>query len=145
MIQRKQTIWLLLAALFNAGLFFFDLYRAHIMENNVDTLKQINVSGHYPLLLMALVITALPLVAIFLFKNRKRQRAVTVFSVVAVVGFISVVMMRVTNFAANHPTATNNTYWIGSVLPVISIVFLIMAIRGINKDEKLVKSQDRLR
>ena len=115
------------------------------MENGTDTLKHFNVSGHYPLLLLALVIALLPLVAIFLYKNRKRQRAVSVFCMVANIGFISTVMMRVTTFTAKNPTATNGTYWIGSVLPVIAIVFLIMAIRGINKDEKLVKSQDRLR
>ena len=145
MIQRKQTLWLLLAALVNAGLFYFAMYRVHVLKDGIDTLEEMHVYNRYPILLMALVITALPLVAIFLFRNRKRQRAVTIFAIVTNIGFIATVIMRVGNFTHKNPNASNGTYWIGSILPVIAIVLLVMAVIGINKDEKLVKSQDRLR
>jgi hypothetical protein len=42
------------------------------------------------------------------------------------------------------PQATGS-YWIGSVLPLVADVFLILAILAIRKDENLVKSMDRLR
>lgn len=146
MIQRIQSLWLLLAALCNAGLFYFDFYRADLLTNGVTAVTHLRVNDHYPSLLIALVITILPLVTIFMFKQRKRQRLMAVLSLVFTVGFISSIIMRVGNFTNNMASGTGiSSYWIGAVLPVIAIIFLIMAIRGINKDEKLVKSTDRLR
>jgi peptidoglycan/LPS O-acetylase OafA/YrhL len=146
MIQRIQSIWLLLAALCNAGLFYFDFYRSEILANGVTTVTHLRVNDHYPSLLIALVITVIPLVTIFMFKQRKRQRMMAVLSLVFTIGFISSVIMRVGNVTNDMAPGTGtSSYWIGAVLPIIAIIFLVMAIRGINKDEKLVKSTDRLR
>lgn len=137
MIQRIQTLWLLLAALVNAGLFYFDLYRSD--------LKVIRVGDHYPSLLLTIVITALPLLAIFMYKNRTKQRNMVLISMLGTISFVSMILMRVTNLNDGSSAPVTGSYWIGSVLPIIALVFLIMAIRGIRKDEKLVKSLDRLR
>ncbi len=145
MIQRIQSVWLLLAALCCLSLFFFDIYHATVMINGTATVQYVRVNDHYPSLLIALVITIMPLGTIFLFKNRKRQRSIAVFGIVAIIGFITMTLSRVTKFNTDNPTATDASYWIGAVLPAIAIIFLILAIRGINKDEKLVKSLDRLR
>ena len=61
------------------------------------------------------------------------------------ISFVAMILMRVTNLNDGSSAPVTGSYWIGSVLPIISLVFLIMAIRGIRKDEKLVKSLDRLR
>lgn len=145
MIQRIQTLWLFLAGLVNAGVFYFDLYRGYVTENNVQVLKSLYVGREMPLLLIAIVMVILPWAAIGMFKNRKRQRSMAAVSAVATVAFISAFMMRVTSFTKETAGIANDTYWIGSVLPFVSIVFIVLAIRGINKDQKLVKSLDRLR
>lgn len=145
MIQRTQSLWLFLAALANSGVLLFDLYRTHLMTNGVDTVMSVRVTEKFPFLLTALVIIVLPLIAIFMYKNRKRQRILSVLSIVFSFGFISTMLFNINKFNSDNPTATNGTYWIGSVLPAAAIVFLFFAIKGINKDEKLVRSQDRLR
>lgn len=145
MIQRIQSVWLLLAALANVVLFKIDFYTAHLVQNGVDTLVQVNVTAHYPSLLLAVLITIAPLIAIFLFKNRKRQKALANFSIIATLGFITLIIMRVSNLNNMTPAPTNGHYSILSVLPVVAIIFLILAIQGIRKDDKLVKSLDRLR
>ena len=145
MIQRTQSLWLFLAALLNAGVLYFDLYRTHTVVNGVDTLGQIRVSDHYPSLLIAVVMALIPLVTIFLFNNRKRQIRMTAFGMVAIASFISLLLVRVNNLSKLVPPPTSGTYWIGSVLPVIALVFLFMAMMGIRRDDKLVKSVDRLR
>lgn len=145
MIQRIQSVWLLLAALLNAGLFFFDIYHAHVLINGVDTLQRIYVSGDFGLLILALVTVLLPAIAIFLFKNRKQQRSLVLLGIVANIGFIALELMKVANFNSKTPAPANGSYWIGAVLPVISVIFLFMALSGIRKDEKLIKSLDRLR
>lgn len=122
----------------------FDLYRADAAAVALGA-SNINVVSHYPSLLIALVITALPLVAIFMFKNRKKQRLIAFLSMVLTIGFIALTLMRVST--ANNATSapTTGSYWIGSILPVVAIVFLGMAIRAIRNDDRLVKSMDRLR
>jgi peptidoglycan/LPS O-acetylase OafA/YrhL len=143
MIQRIQSLWLFLAALVNAGLFYFDLYRTDVMLNSVTEVMHYRINDHYPSLLIALVIIILPLVTIFMFRNRKRQRAMSAMCLVSTVAFISMMLMRIGKF--QNTTTTTGYYWIGAVLPVISLIFVVMALIGINKDEKLVKSSDRLR
>lgn len=146
MIQRKQTIWLLLAALLNAGVFFFDLYYSSVLLDGVETVKHLRVNDHFPTLLVALVMVLLPFVAIFMFKNRKQQRTMAIVGILSVINFIGLVMMRVNTLNDSLVGTGTGSYWVGSVLPVISIIFLILAIGGINKDEKLVRSSfDRLR
>ena len=145
MIQRKQSIFLFLAALLNAGVFYFAFYKMHTVVNGVDTLGQVDVNNHYPSLLNAVVITILPLITIFMFGNRKRQYAMTFVSFCGVVCFIAMMLARVNGLGKATPPPTSGSYWIGAVLPVMSLVFLFLAILGIRKDDKLVKSMDRLR
>ena len=142
MIQRKQSLWLLIAALLNAGVFYFGVYRYHIMENGVDTLKEVRVNDHFPSLLIALVMAILPLITIFMFGNRKRQIAMSFVSILAVCSFVTIALSRTRNLNA---LPSSESYWVGAVLPVAAVVFLFMAIIGIRKDEKLVRSVDRLR
>ncbi len=142
MIQRKQSLWLLIAALLNAGVLYFGVYRYHIMENGVDTLKEVRVNDHFPSLLIALVMAILPLITIFMFGNRKRQIAMSFLSILAVCSFVTIALSRTRNLNA---LPSSESYWVGALLPVAAVVFLFMAIIGIRKDEKLVRSVDRLR
>ncbi len=146
MIQRIQSIWLLLASLVAAGVFYTDVYRAQIVKEAGVLTEHLRVAAHFPSLLVAVLMALLPLVAIFMFKNRKKQRSMVWGSVLVTVGFIALNLMRISNFNNNIALqVTSGTYYIGSVLPVVVLFFLILAIRGINKDEKLVRSLDRLR
>jgi len=140
MIQRKQSLWLLLAALCSAGVLYFDLYRSSGMP-----VVSLRTSDHYPSLLVALVMSLLPLISIFMFKDRKRQKVMTFVSMLATLSFISLILMRVSGLSKMTPPPAPGSYWIGAVLPAISLVLLILALVGINKDDKLVKSMDRLR
>ena len=150
MIQRKQSLWLLIAALLNSGVFFMDLYRTHTSVHSsvlgIDTVTdktgQLGVSEHFGTLLLAIIMVLLPIVTIFLFKQRKRQLTLSFITIISVIGFIAATLFYINNIT---PVPASGNYWIGSVLPVISLVFLIMAIMGIRRDDKLVKSVDRLR
>lgn len=145
MIQRIQTLWLLVAGLVNAGVFYFPLYRGHVQTEGVDTLKYLTVGPKLTLVLIAIVMTALPVIAIAMFGNRKRQKRMVTVSIVATLSFIAAAMTQVTPFLEANAGISNDSYWIGMVLPFISIVFLVLAFMGIRKDDKLVRSTDRLR
>ena len=145
MIQRKQSIWLLIATLLNACVFYFCLYAYHVNENGVDGVKYLRINDHYPSLLIALVMTALPFITIFMFKNRKRQIRMSFAAIISVLAFIGLSLSRVTNLGKLVPPPTEGSYRASAILPVVAIIFLIMAITGIRKDDQLVKSVDRLR
>lgn len=153
MIQRKQSLWLLIAALLNAGVFLFDLYKYDTSVQKpllnqqvaVAQAQSIRVGGNFALLIIAVIMTLLPLVTIFLFRNRKQQVMLSSVSIVAVLAFIGIGLMYVQGIDKATIVAGTNSYRFGLILPVMSIVFLVMAIMGIRRDDKLVKSVDRLR
>ncbi len=145
MLQRKQSIWLLIAALLNAGVIFFDLYRWHEVVNGVDIKHEIRVTNDYPMFIIVLVCAVLPLITMFMYKQRKRQLSMTAFNIAAVCGLNAKMLMKIGHETTISPTIASGTYWLGAALPIISIIFLILAIIGIRKDDKLVKSMDRLR
>lgn len=149
MIQRIQSVWLFLAAMISGALFMpsMTLYRYIVPSGFTGgQQKTLNTLNHYPLLVVAVVMTVLPLVAIFMFKDRKRQRGMAVLGILACVGFIALMFMKIGSINNATPPPTGQEYGIiGSVIPVVSIIFLVLAIRGIRKDDKLIKSLDRLR
>jgi hypothetical protein len=143
MIQRKQSLWLLLAALFNAGVLYFDLYRV-TSNGNHEVIYRLRVPNDAFSMLLMLFIVMLPLVSIFMFKDRKRQSLMAYAGMGMVVAFIANMLRNVSNLTG-FPAMSEGNFWIGSVLPVFGLFFIILAVMGIRHDERLVKSMDRLR
>ena len=150
MIQRIQTVWLFLAALVS-GLLFLDWYTGYVYKADIPegfglAVHHLTVKEHFPSVILAVVMMAIPLIAIFMFKNRKRQKRIGLVGVFACIMFISMTLWRVDNFTkTSTPPPKSGSYEAGAVIPAVVIVLIILAISGIRKDEKLVKSMDRLR
>ena len=140
MIQRIQSVWLFLAAMINGLLFILKLY--HFDKAGVMVHEGARDSAI--LFILAAVITALPLITIFFFGDRKRQKGFVWLSVLFCISFVAVAVTTVTNMTNKVPPV-DVKYDFGLLVPVVSIVFLFMALGGIRKDEKLIKSLDRLR
>ena len=70
-----------------------------------------------------------------------------VLTILATIGFIALMLAKINELNNTMPTEDkgNGHYGIGAILPVFSLILLILALRGIIKDDKLVKSTDRLR
>lgn len=83
------------------------------------------------------------LMAIFLFKNRKIQMRLTFVSLVATIAAIGFGVGIFVRDGLNKVEAVDWDW--GLLLPVASILFLVLAYRFIQKDDKLVRSMDRLR
>lgn len=145
MLQRKQTLWLLMAALLNGGVLYFNLYQGVIRSGDITQEKILRVGDHYPTLLIALIMTVVPFITIFMFRNRKQQLRMCVSSIITIAAFISMMLSRVTALTKGTPPVTEGFYNIGAVLPVLALIFIILAMVGIRRDQKLVSSMDRLR
>jgi succinate-acetate transporter protein len=155
MIQRIQSIYFFLAAVALLALFAFPL----VHGVNIDgVIKNIKIDGVYEIvngqpvrtvsflmLTIATILLALvPIISIFMFKNRKLQLALGYGGILAIIGF-SFWMSQIVQQYVNGATLRTDNYGIGMLLSSISIVFLLLAIKSVKKDEKLIKSADRLR
>ena len=143
MIQRIQSVWLLLAAACAAAMFFFPVYGGVLQNGLPDNYL---ASSSYLLFLLAILSTALPLLTIFLFRNRQLQMKLTFLNILLGIGLMVMIYLKANNFAAQNATVFKaSSYKVAAALPILSIILSIMAFRGISADEKLVKSTDRLR
>ena len=146
MIQRIQTVWLLVAGLVAAGIFYFDLFSITYMQDGKELTKGVSIMYNYLLSILGFSLVAAPLITITQFKKRKVQSSLALVAIILNVVFLAFYLFSTNNFSTTvgHPIESLS-YTIGSFLPLVSIIFLILAIRAIKKDEKLVKSLDRLR
>ena len=136
MIQRIQTIYLIISAGISAGLIFvFNLW-----ISNADT--QFFVKDELLYLCLFLGSAALSLIAIFMFKNRKSQFVLGRLNIILNFILLGLFVYRSLNLSGETDVSEKG---IGILLPIFSIVFLVLANKAIKKDEELVKSVDRLR
>lgn len=150
MIQRIQSIWLLIAALLGVCVFMFNIISYSYVDPSAggEVTKGVKLMEYsYLLALLAMILVALPLVAIFMFKNRKRQVNMALLSIVLNIGFVifHVTYIKDSYLSSLKIPPQSTSFGIASFIPVAAIVFLAMAISGIRKDEKLVRAADRLR
>jgi hypothetical protein len=149
MIQRIQSVFLLLAALSGAGMGYFNLWKAKLMKGATASEVYFNALSSYLIFIVVMVMTLLSLVTIFLYKNRKLQFRLTVINILLAIGAIVLQYFKVGDTAeklmSEGSTIISATYLPAAFLPVVTLVCLFLAARGIYKDEKLIKSLDRLR
>ena len=135
MIQRIQSIWLFFAAVFSLATLKFSFYSGN-KDNKL--FAELNGSSYFLLLILAVAVALTALTALFLFKNRKLQMQLSFL------GFLLQVIAVVVYFLQTKQY-TEGSFTLTSVLTFAIPVFFILAIMGIRKDDKLVKSMDRLR
>jgi len=139
MIQRIQTVWLFLAALFAALTYKFPFYTGNIInKENVQQYEKLVASSNFLVLIFTAGLVAGTTIIIFMYKNRKQQMWLTVAAAGLSIINIILYFTELKKFTSGNMSLT-------AVLALAIPVFLLFAINGIWKDEKLIKSLDRLR
>lgn len=133
MIQRIQSLWLLLAAVFDAITFRFPFFNGDWTKDTVPTPVDLDADTTTPLLLVTVLTGALAFAAIFLFGNRKFQLKLVIAGLLLAIGMLVLYFLEMQNF-------TSGAIALSCVFHFAVAAFFIMAIRGIRKDEKLSKS-----
>jgi hypothetical protein len=136
MIQRIQTVYLILVALITGGLPF---YAGLWTETEGNVVYAANIMW---IQVVFLVSAALALITVFLFKNRKNQFVLNRLNIILNLFLLGFFVYRSLSLSGETSVSEKG---IGMLIPVFSIVFLVLANRAIKKDEDLVKSVDRLR
>ena len=143
MIQRIQTLWLLLASACAFAGLKIAFYTGNIIPegNATPGVKDwMEINGMYSILcnLLTIIIAVLAFVAIFLYSNRKLQIKFCIATM-----FLEITLLIYYWFAIK--IFKEGAYSLGSLLQIAVLTFLFLAIKGISKDKKIVEESDRLR
>jgi len=155
MIQRIQSIYFLLAGLAIFALFLFPLAHNVYINNIASTVsvtgvsqdnggQQAQVQSFTALIAGTAIAGILPLALIFLYKNRKQQINLAYGYIFVIIAYTYWQVQTVKSVVDINTFKTSN-FGIGVLLSSISIVLTLLAIKAIQRDEKLIKSADRLR
>lgn len=139
MIQRKQTLWLLVAATLSLLSLKLPVYGGNLVDaTGVKQWKEMTAASTLLLTLSAGAVAVIALVAIFLYKNRPLQMRVVVVNLLLSLALLGLFFMESRNYLEGGFSIT-------ALLPLLVPVLLAVALVGIRKDERLMKSLDRLR
>jgi drug/metabolite transporter (DMT)-like permease len=134
MIQRVQSLWLLLAAACAFATFYFAFYSG-LSNSNDPFLK---AGANFLISAVTVAVGALALVTIFLFKKRTIQLRLCVLGIVLEALLIFLYYREVRTYAVG-------SYSLTAILHGVNVFAFFLAAKAINKDEKLIKDSDRLR
>ena len=152
MIQRVQSVFLVLAAtvmalLFTKPMSFVSIDQAIPPGNAQSMLADgtFNTQDHVILLILVILGIILPVVIIFLYKNRPLQMKLSRLTIALIALSIMLTLLLFYQEYQKIGVGTEVTVQYGYVMLILALLFLVLALRYIRKDEKLVRSADRLR
>ena len=138
MLQRIQSIWLLLAVAFDAITFRFPFYSGDWIKDNFLYVIDLNAKTTIWFTILTVINAVLAFVTIFLFSNRKLQLRLTYLGIFLTAVLLTLYFLELKNFIGG-----NIAVWVIFYFAVLACY--IFAARGIVNDQKLIKSLDRLR
>jgi succinate-acetate transporter protein len=136
MIQRIQTIYLVVSAIVMGALFMW-------FPVVIGTDGSVIMERSEPLIFgLIFVSIALAIISILSFKKRQLQFVLNRLNIILNFVLLGVFVYRLLTLSGETIVSEKG---IGVLFPIISIVFLVLANKAIKRDEDLVKSVDRLR
>lgn len=147
-IQRIQSVYLIIAVILMAVFAFFpaltfELGGREFVYGALEAGK-VGVTHIDPLMLMLVIlISLLAFIDIFLYKNLQRQ--MTVCFVDIIIGLAMLVAIGIQAFYVSGKEGVTLTCQWYLILPILSIVFLMLAHKAMSRDKKTLRDADRLR
>lgn len=138
MLQRMQTVWMLLAGIFAFLTIRFVVYTGTKNVNNVNEYAALTAGSSFFLLILTIATGLVALITIFLYKNRSLQIKLCFAALALYVLCALFYYLQIKDFV-------DGAFSLTSVFFFLVPICLLLAIRGIYKDQKLIKSIDRLR
>lgn len=138
MIQRIQTVYLILTFVVTGLLMFF----VPLWTLNTGKAFYFMQDQFYTILLG--LSTMLTIISIISYKKRQNQFVMNRLNIILNLILLGLFVYRSLNLSGDTTTVVSEK-GIGMFLPIVAIVLLVLANKAIKKDEDLVKSVDRLR
>lgn len=139
MIQRPQTLWLLLSVIAAGLSFFFPFATGWTLPPEATPIKvQVDAGYQLYLTILTILLIGLGLITIFMFGNRPRQQWYCLLGLLLTT-LLGALYVRVLLYELNEfiPSLT-------ALLLIAQWTGYLMAWKGIRADERLIKEQDRI-
>ena len=154
MIQRIQSLYLLISSAICTILIFSplasfrqgDQIAAELFSYGVKKVGNADLLISYnPVILVVLVTISamLGIFTIFQYKKRPLQVLLSTFNIIILLVMLGMMVYYCIVISQGLNGSIN--YYIQAIFPFISIILLFLAIKSIRKDEKLIRSVDRIR
>ena len=138
MLQRIQSVWLLLAAVFDAITFRFPFYSGDWIKDNFLFVIDLNAKTTIWFSILTVINGIIAFITIFLYGNRRLQLRLVYLGTFLTAVLLTLYFLEIKNFIGG-----NIAIWV--VFYFAILVCYIFAANGILRDQKLIKSLDRLR
>lgn len=167
MLQRVQTIFLLCVAICMILMLFFPIWEKEALgqdqgeritldafqqthsqtstDSNDENTGQAENKPTYYIAILAILATIVATISIFRYDNRLTQIKLGALNSLLIAGAMGTSLYFTMNSEKVIDPGVQGSYQIGFFMPVAALIFNLMANRFIRRDEKLVKSVDRLR
>ena len=162
MIQRIQTLYLVVVLALSVASFCFPLavfetdkydaseYNLIPEAVSAETTSLPQGSIAWNAIFFPIASGILALVAIFLYKNRPLQMKITAFGFLLSTIYVGLLLLWIisaqeTALAQQSIQVTKTIYGVSTYLPMVQVLFFILAQRAIKKDEKMVRDSERIR
>ncbi len=136
MIQRVQTIWMLLAAIAVFLTLKLSFYSGTLVTDN--SFHSLTATDNFILMVLTSALGTAILINIFLFRYRLLQFKICIIALIIECLLLFLYLRELKNYS-------KGTYDLWAIFHLVIIITLILAARGIYKDERLVKDSNRLR
>ena len=155
MIQRVQSIYLLLVTLLMSFLILWPFAEVNLVDNRVFLFHAYAItvgngtgtvvfSYLFPVLILVVIAALMSIVALFLYKRRKLQLKLCRMNTVVLFVLTIAIAFYYYRFLSSHDTLHHSLRLI-AVNPLIAIIANTMAYQAIRHDEMLVNSYNRIR
>ncbi|MCC7402216.1 MAG: DUF4293 domain-containing protein [Chitinophagaceae bacterium] len=137
MIQRKQSLWLLLSTVCAFLSYILPFFSGTKQGANGIEKALVDATSTIPVMILTGLSLLLSLVTIFLFKDRKLQFRLCIGGVLLSILIIALYFLEIRKLSGSIS--------LSAIFVFAVLIGYIMAAAGVHKDEKLVKTLDRLR
>ncbi len=149
MLQRVQTLFLLIAIGLTIAFFFVPFGYAPVVdaETGQSMLQPLKCTEFIGLIIPSAVSIVLMVVTIFLYRNYPLQKLFAVLSCISIIATIGVVIYAVVSpYIDSNPEVTIATVWGGGGLFLVAaLIAVVTAYHYISRDQRLIRSYDRIR
>jgi hypothetical protein len=139
MIQRQQSLWLVLSTVCGLLSYKLPFYTGTTIINNKPAGADLDAGSTFFLLVLTGASIILSVITVFMFKDRKIQFRLALGGVFLSILILVIYFIEIRKFI--NPSSLS----LSCLLVFAMLAGYIMAARGIRRDEKLVKSLDKLR
>ncbi len=157
MIQRAQTLFLALVAVFMFAMLFLPVWEKQSSEGPDKVLLTaltmqhtsegtvVQATNTFYIALLAFLASCVALGSLFSYKTRKKQILLNLINTFLMAGAMGLSVLFLFKGTEWFEIENQGAFGYGFYMPVLGLLFNMLANRFIWKDERLVRSVDRLR